>query len=197
MSQPFDFDKTLKALQFGQALTGKDGILTPLIKQLTEAALAADIAANRKNGSGKKTIKAATGNFELATPRDRNGTFEPQLVKRHQTTLSDEIEHKIIRLFALGMSYRDISREIEDLYAFSVSTATISAVTDKFIPELKQRQQRPQEKVYPFVWLDAIHYKICEDGRYQSKAVYTVLALSHDFDASSDSLLSFSFPNPT
>ncbi|WP_369067903.1 transposase, partial [Escherichia coli] len=84
---------------------------------------------NRKNGSGKKTIKAPTGSFELATPRDRNGYFEPQLVKKHQTTLSDELERKIIRLFALGMSYQDISREIEDLYAFSVSTATISAVT--------------------------------------------------------------------
>lgn len=99
-------------------------------------------------------------------------------MKKHQTTLSDELERKIIRLFALGMSYQDISREIEDLYAFSVSTATISAVTDKVIPELKQWQQRPLEKVYPFVWLDAIHYKIREDGCYQSKAVYTLLALN-------------------
>ncbi|MCG8711205.1 transposase, partial [Brenneria sp. 4F2] len=84
------FDKALKALQDGQALTGKDGILTPLIKQLTEAALAAeldshlaqDIAANRKNGSSRKTLKTPTGAFELTTPRDRNGTFEPQLVKK-------------------------------------------------------------------------------------------------------------------
>ncbi|WP_455426792.1 IS256 family transposase [Dryocola sp. LX212] len=186
MSQPFDFDKALKALQDGQALTGKDGILTPLIKQLTEAVLAAeldshlaqDIAANLKNGSSKKTLKTPTGAFELATPRDRNGSFEPQLVKKHQTTLSDEIERKIIRMFALGMSYKDISQEIEDLYAFSVSSATISAVTDKVIPELKQWQLRPLEKVYPFVWLNAIHYKIREDERYQSKAVYTVLALN-------------------
>ncbi|MEC5343179.1 transposase [Brenneria populi] len=183
MSQPFDFDKALKALQSGQSLTGKDGILTPLIKQLTESALfaeldshlAQDVDANRKNGSDKKTIKATTGSFGLATPRDRNGTFEPQLVKKHQTTLSDEIEHKIIRLFALGMSYADISREIEDLYAFSVSTATISAVTDKVIPELKYWQQRPLEPVYPFVWLDAIHYKIRGDGRYVSKAAETAL----------------------
>lgn len=130
MSQPFAFDK---ALQSGQALTGKDGILTPLIKQLTEAALAAeldshlaqDVEANRKNGSGKKTVKATTGSFELATPRDRNGTFEPQRVKKRQTTLSDEIEQKIIRLSALGMSYANISREIEDLYAFSVSSAIL------------------------------------------------------------------------
>ncbi len=181
MSQPFDFDKALKALQSGQALTGKDGILMPLIKQLTEAALAAeldshlaaDVEANSKNGFGKKTIKATTGSFELATPRDRNSTFDPQ--QKHQTTLSDEIEQKIIRLFAHGMSYADISREIEDLYAFSVSTATISAVTDKVILGW---QQRPLEPVYPFVWLDAIHYKIREEGRYVSKAVHTVLELN-------------------
>ncbi|HEM6870866.1 TPA: transposase, partial [Providencia stuartii] len=155
MTQLFDFDNALKALQNGQALTGKDGILTPLIKQLTEAALAAeldshltkDAEANRRNGSTKKTVKAPTGSFELATPRDRNGSFEPQLVKKHQTTLSNEIEQKIIRLFAIGMSYADISREIEDLYAFSVSAATISAVTDKVIPELKQWQQRPLEAI--------------------------------------------------
>lgn len=166
MSQPFDFDKALKALQSGQVLTGKDGILTPLIKQLTEAALSAeldshlaqDVETNRKNGSGKKTIKAPpAGSSELATPRDRNSTFEPQLVKKHQTTLSDEIERKINRLFTPGMSYQDISQEIADLYAFSVSTATISTVTGKVIPELKQWQQRPLEKVYLFVWLDAIH----------------------------------------
>lgn len=151
MTQPFDFDKALKALQEGQALTGKDGILTPLIKQLTEATLSAeldshllnDIEANCRNGATKKTIKTPTGNFELATPRDRNGSFEPQLVKKHQTTLSNEIEHKITRLFALGMSYTDTL-----------------------------------EALYPFIWLDAIHYKVKEDGRYVSKAVYTVLALN-------------------
>ncbi|CFQ09053.1 ISsod5%2C transposase [Yersinia enterocolitica] len=92
-------------------------------------------------------------------------------MKKHQTTLSDEIERKIIRMFALGMSYKDISQEIEDLYAFSVSSATISAVTGKVIPELKQWQQRPLEAVYPFVWLDAIHYKIRENGRYSIKYV--------------------------
>lgn len=106
MSQPFDFDKALKVLQSGQALTGKDGILTPLIKQLTESSpsaeldshLAQDVEANRKNGSGKNTIKAPTGSFELTTSRDRNGTFKPQLMKKHQTKLSDELERKIIVL---------------------------------------------------------------------------------------------------
>lgn len=110
MSQPFDFDKALNAPHSGQALTGKDGILLPLIKQLTEVALAAeldshlaaDVEANRENGTGKRTIKATTGSFELVTQRDRNRTFEPQLLKKHQISLSGEIEQKIIRLFAYG-----------------------------------------------------------------------------------------------
>lgn len=112
MSQPFDFDKAFKAFQSGQTLTGK-GILTPLIRQLTEAALSAELDSHQAQDVeatvGKKTIKATTGSFELTTPHDRNGTYEPQRVKKHQTTLSDEIERKIIRLFALGMSYQDFS----------------------------------------------------------------------------------------
>ena len=94
--EKFDFDLALKQLQSGKGLTGKDGILTPLIKQLTEAALKAELEAhleqaatpNRKNGSTSKTIKTSSGNFELDTPRDREGSFEPQLVKKHQTCLS-------------------------------------------------------------------------------------------------------------
>jgi putative transposase len=120
MREEFDFDVALAALQDGQGLTGKDGILTPLIKQLTEAALQAEMAAhlqssepaNRRNGSGRKTIKSTTGSFELATPRDRAGSFEPQVVKKHQTHMSDEIERKIISMFGLGMSYLDIAGPI-------------------------------------------------------------------------------------
>jgi putative transposase len=186
MSEPFDFDKALAALQNGQDLTGKDGILTPLIKQLTEAALKAELethleedeAPNRKNGSSRKTIKAPSGSFELDTPRDRAGSFEPQLIKKHQTHLTDEIERKIISMFGLGMSYQDIASHVAELYGLSISNATISSVTDKLIPELKQWQQRPLESHYPFIWLDAIHYKVKEDGRYDSKAVYTVLGLN-------------------
>lgn len=182
----FDFNEALKALQSGQKLTGKDGILTPLIKQLTEAALKAELdnhllqdgVPNRKNGSTRKTIKSTSGRFELDTPRDRAGTFEPQLVKKHQTTLSDEIESKILSLFALGMSYDSITQHIAELYGLSLSSATVSTITDKLIPELRQWQQRPLQALYPFVWLDAIHYKIKEEGRYVSKAVYTVLALN-------------------
>ena len=186
MSDKFDFDEALKALQSGKAITGKDGILTPLIKQLTEAALEAeldshladDVVPNRKNGKTRKTVKSTAGPFELDTPRDRAGTFEPQLIKKHQTSVSNEIEAKILSMYGLGMSYRDIALQVEDLYGIKVSTATLSAITDKIIAEVKDWQQRPLDSLYPFVWLDAIHYKVRDNGRYKSKAVYTVLAVN-------------------
>lgn len=186
MTDKFDFDAALEALRSGKDLTGKDGVLTPLIKQLTEAALSAELdqhladstQPNRRNGRSRKTVKAATGSFELETPRDRAGTFEPELVKKNQTKLTDEIDRKILSMFALGMSYRDIRAHVQDMYGLEVSEAVISGVTDRLIPELKSWQQRPLEAIYPIVWLDAIHYKVREDGRYVSKAVYTLLGLN-------------------
>ena len=184
----FDMDAALKQLREGKDLTGKDGILTPLIKQLTEAAMQAELEehlsdkeqSNRKNGSTSKTVKSPAGSFELDTPRDRAGSFEPQLVKKHQTHLTDELERKIIALFSLGTSYQDIRMHIEDLYGIHVSNGTINAVTDKLLPELQAWRERPLEAVYPIVWLDAIHYKIKENGRFISKAVYTILGLNID-----------------
>lgn len=186
MTKDFDLEQAIKALQSGQDLTGKDGFLTPLIKQITEAALKAELdqhledddQPNRKNGSSKKTVKSSVGAFELDTPRDRTGSFEPKLVKKNQTKLTDEIDRKILSMFSLGMSYRDIRGHVEDMYGVEVSEATITGVTDRLIPELKEWQQRPLDALYPFVWLDAIHYKIKEDGRYVSKAVYTILGLN-------------------
>ncbi|CAM3881596.1 IS256 family transposase [Arcobacter cloacae] len=186
----FDFNEVLEQFRNGKNLTGKDGLLAPLIKQLTEAALEAEVEShiandvlsgtrNRKNGVNKKTIKdLSNGSFELETPRDRNGTFEPQIVKKHQTTISNEIEEKILSMYGLGMSYTDISSHIEEIYQVSISTATISTITDKIIDKVKQWQSRPLDSIYPFVWLDAIHYKIKDGGKYVSKAVYTVLGVN-------------------
>lgn len=187
MTNPtFDMDAAIAALKAGKGLTGKDGILTPLIKQLTEAAMQAELEqhlendedSNRKNGSTPKTVKSAAGSFELNTPRDRAGTFEPQIVKKHQTHLTDELERKIIGLFALGTSYQDIRSHIEEIYGISVSNGTINAVTDKLLPELQAWRERELERIYPIVWLDAIHYKIKENGRFITKAVYTILGLN-------------------
>ena len=188
MTQPFDFDKALADLQAGKDLTGKDGILMPLIKQLTEAAITAELdqhlsisdKSNRKNGVGSKTIKTGSGSFELNAPRDRAGSFEPQLIKKHQTQLTPEIDRKILSLFSHGMSYRDMQYHIHDLYGIEVSTGALTAITDQLLPHLKEWQQRPLERVYPIIWMDAVHYKIKEGGRYISKAIYTLLGLTVD-----------------
>jgi len=126
--QVFDFKKALEDLKEGKPLSGKDGILTPLIKKLTEAALEAeldyhlnkDTGNNRRNGKSSKMMKSTTGLFELKVPRERNGSFEPQFVKKYQNTLSDEIESKIIGMYGLGMSYTDISKQIEEIYGISI-----------------------------------------------------------------------------
>jgi len=168
----FDFNKAVKKLLAGKKIGGKDGVLAPLVKELVEAALEAEIEShiadevlegkrNRRNGYNRKTVKSSSGAFELATPRDREGNFEPQIVKKHQTTISDEIEEKILSLYALGMSYKDIQSHIEELYQISISTATINTITDKIIDKV-----------------NAIHYKIKEDGKYENKAVYTILGIN-------------------
>lgn len=137
----FDLEAAVDALRAGQDLNGKDGILTPLIKHLTEAApeaepevhLEADPQANRKNGHTRKTIKTPSGDFGLATPRDRAGRFEPQLVKKHQRYLTDELERKILSLFAQGMSYQQIQDHVQEMYSLSVSDGTITGITDKLL----------------------------------------------------------------
>lgn len=185
MTEKFDFNEALKAIQSGQAITGSGGVLAPLVKQLTEAALEAELdnhlaeeaAPNRKNGKSRKTVKTSSGTINLDTPRDRAGTFEPQLVKKHQSSVSDEIETKILSMYGRGLSYADISEHVQEMYGIAVSTAAISAITDKIIDTVKAWQQRPLDSHYPFVWLDAIHYKIRAQGHYESRAVYTVLGL--------------------
>ena len=187
----FDFNDAVQQLLSGKKISGKDGVLAPLVKQLVEAALEAEVEShitqdvlsgnrNRKNGKTSKTIKSTDGTFELNTPRDRAGSFEPQLVKKNQTSISDEIEERIISMYGLGLSYKDIIKHIEEIYRVELSTATISAITDKIIDKVKAWQSRPLEAIYPFVWLDAIHYKIKDGGKYVSKAVYTVLGLKLD-----------------
>ena len=189
--EQFNFNDAVQQLLKGKNINGKDGVLAPLVKQLVEAALEAELDShitqdvfsgnkNRKNGKTSKTIKSTNGTFELNTPRDRIGSFEPQLVKKNQTTISNEIEERILSMYGLGLSYRDIIKHIEEIYQIELSTATISAITDKIIDKVKAWQSRPLEAIYPFVWLDAIHYKIKDGGKYVTKAIYTVLGMGID-----------------
>ena len=110
--------------------------------------------------------------------RRHAGRFEPQLVKKHQTHLTDELERKIIAPFGLGNSYRDIRSHIAELYGMPLSNGTLNAITDKLIPELQAWREHDLEAIYPIVRLDAIHYKIKEHGRYVSKAIYTIPGLN-------------------
>lgn len=186
MTQSFDFNKALTELQSDKGLTGEDGVLTSLIKQLTEAALKAELEQhlesapqpNCKNGTIKKTVKSSVGQFELETPIERSGSFEPQLVKNNQTKLTAEIDQKILSMFALGICYRDIRSHVQQMYGIGISKTTITGVTDKIIPELKPWQCRSLDTLYPFIWLDAIHYKVNESGRYVSKAVCILLGIN-------------------
>jgi len=190
-NEEFDFNEAVKDILAGKSINGKDGVLAPLVKQLVEAALEAELDnhitqdvfngnKNRKNGRSSKTIKSSNGTFVLDTPRDRAGSFEPQLIKKNQSSISEDIEEKILSMYGLGLSYRDIVKHIEDIYQVELSIATISAITDKIIDKVKQWQSRPLEVIYPFLWLDAIHYKVKDGGRYITKAVYTVLGMSID-----------------
>ena len=190
--EPFDFKafeaEAIKRLQQGKALEGKDGVLAPLIKRLVEAGLNGEMNAhltgnkrnNRRNGKTGKQVKTAFGQVEINTPRDRNSSFEPQLIAKRQTTLGDALDHKIISLYGRGMSYSDICKHLEELYGLTVSPATLSTITDSIIEEVKTWQNRPLESVYPFVWLDAIHYKVKEDGAIKTKAVYCLLGVNRE-----------------
>ena len=133
---------------------------------------------NRRNGKSSKMMKSTSGTFELNVPRECKGSFEPQFVKKYQNTFSDKIESKIISIYGLGMSYTDISKEFEDVYGITISTGAITAITDKIIAVVREWQNRPLETIYPFFWLDAIHYKIKKDGKYMLKAVYTIIGIN-------------------
>ena len=190
--EQFDYkgfeQEAIKALQKGKPLEGKNGVLAPLIKRLVEAGLNGEMAAhldeadvgNRRNGKTTKKVKTAFGNVDIVTPRDRRSSFEPQLLPKRQTILGDALDHKIIALYSRGMSYNDICKHLEELYGLTVSPATLSKITDSIIEEVKTWQNRPLESVYPFMWLDAIHYKVKEDGAIKTKAVYCLIGVNRE-----------------
>lgn len=182
-------EAAIAQIKSGQPLTGKGGILTPLLKELLESALEGEMDAhleesrgegfaNRRNGKASKTLKTGTESFELLSPRDRDGSFEPEIVKKRQTVLNESLDNKILALYALGMSYEAISEHLAEMYGMDVSSAKISLVTDRLLPLITEWRNRPLESVYPIVFLDAMHFKVRVDGKVTSKAFYSVLAFT-------------------
>ena len=135
---------------------------------------------NSRNGFSKKTLKTSFGDTEISVPRDRNGDFEPQLVKKNQTTLTGDIEEKILSMYAKGMTTKDIETHIMDIYGLECSDTTISRITDKILPVVREWQSRPLEDIYAVVFMDAIHFHVRSEGRIIKKAVYIAIGINMD-----------------
>ena len=134
---------------------------------------------NYRNGHTKKTVKTQLGKVEIQVPRDRNGSFEPKIIGKYSRN-ADGMEEKILSLYSCGMSQRDIAEQIKELYDVEISPELVTKITEKIMPEVTAWQNRPLEAVYPFIFMDAIHYKVKEDHRYVTKAAYVVLGITMD-----------------
>ena len=190
--EKFDFDafkkEAMQKLRDKEPGVTAENLFKPLFKQFIEEALEAEVnehlqeggreQGNRKNGKSRKTVKSTHGSFELETPRDRSGTFEPKLVGKRQTLISEEIEDKVLRLYSKGLSVRDITEHIEEMYGFTLSATTMSNITDRVIPLIQEWQQRALENTYCIVWFDAMFYKVREDGRVVTKALYNIIGIN-------------------
>lgn len=185
--------QALEQFKSGKPLFGKGGAFAPLLQELLESALEGELSAhlnereeeddkpNRRNGHSSKKLQTSVGSFELSTPRDRNGSFNPEIVRKRQTVLADTLEDRIIGMYGLGMSTRDISRHIEEIYGTEVSHTVIAEVTDRIIPKVREWQIRPLEAVYTIVWLDAMFYKVKdEQGHVVTRCLYNILGVRLD-----------------
>ena len=196
VSSSFDFEvfknQAIADMKSGKSLLGKDGILTPLMKEFLEAALEGEMDShmascledsendNRRNGKSTKRVQSPVGAFELETPRDREGSFDPQIVKKRQTVLNASLDNKILGLYGLGMSYQDIASHLKEMYDFDVSPGTISAVTNKLIPVLTEWRSRPLEAIYPIVFMDGMYFKARENGKVITKVIYNILGINQE-----------------
>ena len=135
---------------------------------------------NSRNGHSKKTLRTSMGKVDIEVPRDRNGEFEPKILPKNQTSISQDMENKIISMYAKGMSTSDIEDHIRDIYGLEISDTTVSRITDKVLPVAKEWQQRPLESIYAVVFLDAIHYHVRSEGQIIKKAVYIAIGVNLD-----------------
>lgn len=132
---------------------------------------------NYRNGHTTKTVKTQIGEVQISVPRDRNGEYEPQIIGKYSRN-ADGMEEKILSLYGIGMSQRDIAEQIKNLYGVQISPELVSKISERILPQITEWQSRPLDEVYPFVFMDAIHYKVREDGRVVSKAAYVVLGVN-------------------
>ena len=186
-----DYKRAAAQLRKGEPLFGKDGALAPMLERILNAALEGEMDAhlreesresgNCRNGKMPKTVQTQYGEVIVETPRDRNGSFDPQTVRKRETILAEGMADQIIGMYAFGTSTREISRYFEREFNTRLSAETISAITDHVLPEIKEWKSRSLESVYAICWLDAIHYKVKDDsGRAVTRAIYNVLGINKD-----------------
>jgi len=184
-------DQLLKDYQKPEDILGEQGLLKQFTKAVLERAMGAELtehlgyekhdpagygSGNTRNGSSGKTVKGKNGEVTIEVPRDRKGTFEPQIVKKHQTRF-DGFDDKILSMYARGMTTRDIQGHLQEIYGVEVSPTLISNVTDAVVEEVKAWQNRPLDAVYPILYLDALHVKIRDAGHVQNRAIYVALGV--------------------
>ena len=188
----FDYTEEVKKCKTIDDVIGKDGLVQRLIKDVLENILEVEMGEhlgrdkydrqtdidqddrNYRNGYSKKTLRSSFGDVDLDVPRDRKAEFEPQIVKKYET-VCNELDKKIISLYAKGMSTRDIQAEVEDLYGITLSPSMISKITDKVIATATEWQNRMLDEIYPIVYLDAMYFKVRSNGKIVNKAVYICL----------------------
>lgn len=185
-------EKALRQFKNGEPLFGRGGAFAPMLKEFLEEALEAEMeghlssdesgreVGNKRNGKGRKTVKSSHGEVEIETPQDRHSSFQPQIIEKRQRILADNLEKQIIAMYGLGNSLRDIQSHISEMYDTEISTHVLSEITDRIVPKVKQWQSRPLEPVYCIVWLDAMHFKVREEGKVKHKALYNVLGINKE-----------------
>lgn len=187
-----DLDEELSKCNTMDDLCGKNGLMQRLLGSMVEKMLEKEMeehigyskhskeghnSGNSRNGKTSKTVQSSYGPVDLEVPRDRNGEFEPKIVKKRQKSISS-FDEKIISMYARGMSTRDIQSHVQEIYGAEISPTTVSNITEKVLEAANEWQSRPLHKLYPIVYFDAIHYKIREDGRVKTKAAYTCLGIN-------------------
>jgi len=192
--KPEVLDELLKGIKTQADLAGPNGLLKAITKALAERMLEGELtyhlgyekndpvgygSGNSRNGKSRKTLKSEQGAMDLAVPRDRLGSFEPQLVRKHQTRW-EGLDEKIIALYARGMTVRDIQAQLQEMYGVEVSPGLISEVTDAVLDEVNARQSRPLESMYPVMYLDALMVKMRHEGRVENRAVYVAIGLDEE-----------------
>lgn len=192
--KPEVLDELLKGIKTQEDLAGPNGLLKAITKALVERMLEGELthhlgyekndpagygSGNSCNGKTRKTLRSEQGEMEVAVPRDRQGSFEPQLVRKHQTRWNG-LDDKIIALYARGMTVRDIQAQLHEMYGVDVSPGLISEVTDAVLDEVKAWQSRPLECMYPVLYLDALMVKMRHEGRVENRAVYVAIGIDEE-----------------